>query len=598
MLGILNNKSVSTKSMWVLLSTIVVTVITVLIGFFSTYSLEKSQNDITKIDEKIIFNKTVMYKHEKFIGNLCRDLSNNRIKPTTITHQSCILGAWFYDFKDTNDYKSLPEVIKDKMTKMEKSHMQLHKIAYDYQDNYKIYSKTLKSDLISMENKHLLWAKNLTLDILENREVSVHLDYKTCGFGKWIAKFESDSMYDKTPSVIKELINSMKPHHKKLHDSAIAIKKMQEDKKSQKEIIEFFKNNTHKHLGVMGEYFGKLDSAINQIDSENKKIANSIIKDAPIYLKDVLSALEEYNKYLDKKREDILANAKIQNIVISVLFVIGIVLIVSVFFVGRYINKDISRSMNEALANILQIPELSRQIASSADNLSDISVNEASSLEEVSATMHQTSATVANNAKNSHNAYEMSQNTHHTVDRGYETVKELLNSMDTIDKSSKEISDIIKTIDTIAFQTNLLALNAAVEAARAGEMGMGFAVVANEVKELATKSSHAAGETEVIIKASIDEVHKASSISDRINHSFEEIFDQVKSTEEMTHEIALASKEQSQIINEISNNINELDRATQSLASNAEELSASSNMLDEYTNSAKDIIVSISQDKK
>jgi methyl-accepting chemotaxis protein len=125
----------------------------------------------------------------------------------------------------------------------------------------------------------------------------------------------------------------------------------------------------------------------------------------------------------------------------------------------------------------------------------------------------------------------------HLCDLGYADVEELTKSMDMILESTSEISKIISTIDEISFQTNLLALNAAVEAARAGEYGLGFAVVSEEVKALATRSADEASKTSKIIQESIDNIKMCGDISSKNHQSFIKIMEKVKETSSIIQKI-------------------------------------------------------------
>jgi methyl-accepting chemotaxis protein len=148
-----------------------------------------------------------------------------------------------------------------------------------------------------------------------------------------------------------------------------------------------------------------------------------------------------------------------------------------------------------------------------------------------------------------------------------------------ISRSSEETSKIIKTIDEISFQTNLLALNAAVEAARAGEAGAGFAVVADEVRNLAMRAAEAAKNTGNLIENTIRAVKKGNELTLATKEAFKNDVEISSKVGKLIDEIAAASQEQAQGIEQINKAVAEMDKVTQQNAANAEESAAAAQQM-------------------
>jgi methyl-accepting chemotaxis protein len=170
-------------------------------------------------------------------------------------------------------------------------------------------------------------------------------------------------------------------------------------------------------------------------------------------------------------------------------------------------------------------------------------------------------------------------NTSRKVEDANRRLEDMTNSMREIKASSDKISKIIKVIDEIAFQTNILALNAAVEAARAGEAGMGFSVVAEEVRNLAQRSAKAAQDTAALIEDSIHRTQDGASKLDQVAQSMKEITGSAAAVRELVEEVNLGSQEQARGIEQVTKTLVDLENLTQRAAAGAEESAATSQEL-------------------
>lgn len=260
---------------------------------------------------------------------------------------------------------------------------------------------------------------------------------------------------------------------------------------------------------------------------------------------------------------------------------------------GVYLDckNSINTSMDKIAEIVGQVNESadfinnsSQEIASGNNNLSQRAEQQAANLEETASSMEELTSTVKNNADNAQQANQVATTARQLAEQGGEVVNSAVSAMQEINESSNKIAEIIGVIDEIAFQTNLLALNASVEAARAGEQGRGFSVVATEVRNLAQRSATAAKESKQLIQTSIQKVRSGTEFVNETGKSLNEIVLGVKKVGDIVGEIAAASAEQSQGIEQVNQAVSQMDEITQQNAALAEEASAASISMSDQSN--------------
>jgi methyl-accepting chemotaxis protein len=246
------------------------------------------------------------------------------------------------------------------------------------------------------------------------------------------------------------------------------------------------------------------------------------------------------------------------------------------YFMSRSIARPVNRFVQDLYEGADQVAGASQQVSAASQTLAEGASEQAAAIEETSSSMEEMSSMTRQNADNARQANTLMSETSRVVDEANQAMGELNRSMKDISKASEETAKIIKTIDEIAFQTNLLALNAAVEAARAGEAGAGFAVVADEVRNLAMRAAEAAKNTAVLIEESVKKIKSGTGIVDRTNQAFGKVNSEAKKIEHLVGEIAAASQEQAQGIEQTNKAISEMNKIVQSNAASAEESASAS----------------------
>ena len=262
-------------------------------------------------------------------------------------------------------------------------------------------------------------------------------------------------------------------------------------------------------------------------------------------------------------------------------------------FITRSLVKTLTQTSESLSEGSDQVASASGQISSASQSLAEGASEQAASLEETSASLEEIASMTKHNAENALSAKDLSGDTRKAAEIGSANMQEMNLAMADIQSASSNIAKIIKTIDEIAFQTNILALNAAVEAARAGEAGAGFAVVADEVRNLAQRSAQAAKETAEKIGDSIAKSANGVAISAKVTESLNQIVTKARQVDELVAEIANASHEQSQGIDQVNTAVTQMDKVTQSNAASAEESASAAEELTAQASTLRELVADL-----
>lgn len=482
---------------------------------------------------------------------------------------------------------------------------------------------------------HYHWLTQLGSSIMAEEEFEGQLNPEKCALGTWISTLDMDSLPD--PQIKTYVENLIEPH-RRAHEQAANITTLS----SNEEKFRIYEEEVLPSVVQVEEGLDIIDNAYGQVVKRQQQRMQTIFvvfiiisiavaggvelfalrkaKKTALSISEPVEAISRWSQEMAEGIEDLDidpsvaekegCSVEIRDMVFSfeemVRHIKGNVEVISRVAEGdltAYVDIASERdSLGRSLYHLVQnndmiladILQISDDVATNASNIAEASqvlassaTDQAGAVENLSVIIGEANELAIVNSNIAKNAVEKLGTIKSEIADGTRKMKELTGAVESISQSSSKVATVMTSINSIATQTNLLALNAAIEAARAGEAGKGFAVVAEEVRELSSKSTEFAEESQGMIRDTIDKSRAGMEITDEAIKIFNELVDSVQNIVGVIQEVNDASGKQQEHISRIYDEISKISDAVTANAAISEETSAETSGLDEGAENIK-----------
>ncbi|MFA7096609.1 MAG: methyl-accepting chemotaxis protein [Gammaproteobacteria bacterium] len=481
---------------------------------------------------------------------------------------------------------------------------------------------------VEKEVEHLTWINQLANSFLLSTTFQGQLDETKCNLGQWYQEFRQTDAYRQASPEFRKAFEALDEPHRKLHASAARIVELAAIGEHGAALA-IYQNETQEYLAEVRRLLGEIrqilkqerDALVAYADAHAGKVGDMLV--VIVFVNTVLSVLLAVGITRSIARP--MAELKEQAERMAQGDLTGKTLIVnSRDEIGQAATAFNAMSdhfrdlITRVVSAISRLVTAATQLAAVTDHTTQGIHNQQTETDQVATAMNEMTATVQEVARNAQQAADAAHRATNEASAGKRVVSQTIDAIDTLANEVQKAADVIHTLEIdsgniggildvirgIAEQTNLLALNAAIEAARAGEQGRGFAVVADEVRTLASRTQASTQEIQQMIEKLQSGARQAVSVMEQgrrqaevsvqqaaqAGTSLDAISDAVATINDMNTQIASAVEEQSAVAEEINRNITRISEVAEQTAEDASQTATASQELKRLADELRDMV--------